>query len=806
MFDECYCVIRIGLLQCVTVLSLVQTPGGVGVFVQKLRSIKVQLSLFVTGIIVAAIAGLVLYVNSSTFEVATDLGYQTANEAAGLTAKSLSSYLNNAVALTEGLAGMKAVSDTLMPGYPARRTQRLFEELMASYKDYWAMFVFDREGKILAGMNAKGEDMSGMDRASRGYVKAIVEGQDLFITPDILKSKSGGGIYIFGVAKAIKDESGFVMGGLAVFPLWEVFTKEFIDPVHIGHEGYGFIFDRAGRVIAHAADKELLLKDLSDQPFVQQALKTRNGFFSYDWQGRHKVMAVRENERTGWIVCMSVFTDDLASGALKQRKVMIGAGLALVLVVAGIILIALTKEVFRPLSEIEAFAGRIAAGDMGAELTGRYRYELKNLAQHISHMVTELKLKLGFSESVLQGLTQPCMVLDQEERITFVNQAYLTLFERSETPEQAQGLTLSKFYYGEEGRETMASKCLRDGCEILDHETQTKSAKGSELFVRFDVASLRDMDGNVIGVFLLFFDLTGIRRSQVQIEEKNEKIERAAGQANGIAEQVVAASEELSAQIDQSSEGADIQRERAAEAASAMEEMNATVLDVAKNASEAASLADQSKEKAQEGSEVVRKMVETIQEIHTHASQLRKDMAELGAQAEGIGQIMTVITDIADQTNLLALNAAIEAARAGDAGRGFAVVADEVRKLAEKTMSATQEVGGFIATIQESAQKNITNTESATKAIDQSTEMADQSGQALAEIVSLVERTADQVRSIATASEEQSATSEQISRATGEINQIAMETAQAMAESKQAISDLARVAGDLKVAIDEMQD
>ncbi|BBD08619.1 methyl-accepting chemotaxis protein [Desulfovibrio ferrophilus] len=772
----------------------------------KLKSINVQLSLFVTVVIIAAITGLVLYVNSSTFSVATDLGYQSANQSTDLTAKSLASYLDNAVALTEGLAGQKAISDTLMPGYPAERTQRLFEELMTSYKDYWAMFVFDREGKIVAGSNAKGADMRGMDRASRGYVKAVLGGQDLYITPDILKSKSGGGIYIFGVAKAIKGPDGFVTGGLAVFPRWEVFTEQFIDPIRIGKDGYGFIFDTSGRIIAHAVNKDLMLKDLSEHAFVQQAMKEKNGFFEYDWKGRKKVMAVRENKRTGWLVCMSVYESDLAAGALAQRNVMIGAGLGMVLVVAGIILAALKFQVFKPLSNIEAFAGEISRGNMSAELSGKFRYELENLAGHISHMVSELKQKLGFAESVLVGLTQPCMVVDNDERITFVNDPYLKLFERDETPEQAMGLTLSKFYYGEEGRETMAGKCLRDGCVVLDHEMQTQSSKGSELHIRYDVAPLTDIDGNVIGVFLLFFDLTEIKKSQALIQEKNIKIEHAAAQANEVAEQVVAASEELSAQIEQSSSGAEVQRERSAEAATAMEEMNATVLEVAQNASEASSLADQSKGKAQEGSDVVRKMVGTIQEIHTHASQLRNDMAELGTQAEGIGQIMTVITDIADQTNLLALNAAIEAARAGDAGRGFAVVADEVRKLAEKTMSATNEVGSFIANIQQSAQKNIANTESATKAIDLSTEMADQSGRALVEIVDLVERTADQVRGIATASEQQSATSEEISRATGEINQIAMETAQAMNESQQAISDLARIAGDLKVAIDEMQD
>ncbi len=122
-----------------------------------------------------------------------------------------------------------------------------------------------------------------------------------------------------------------------------------------------------------------------------------------------------------------------------------------------------------------------------------------------------------------------------------------------------------------------------------------------------------------------------------------------------------------------------------------------------------------------------------IQHAHELASHLKADMAELGTQAQGIGQIMNVIADIADQTNLLALNAAIEAARAGDAGRGFAVVADEVRKLAEKTMTATNEVGSAIRGIQKSARKNIDNTEKATAAIEEGTGMARRSGDVLRE-------------------------------------------------------------------------
>ncbi|MDY0306725.1 MAG: methyl-accepting chemotaxis protein, partial [Desulfovibrionaceae bacterium] len=160
---------------------------------------------------------------------------------------------------------------------------------------------------------------------------------------------------------------------------------------------------------------------------------------------------------------------------------------------------------------------------------------------------------------------------------------------------------------------------------------------------------------------------------------------------------------------------------------------------------------------------------------------------------------------IADQTNLLALNAAIEAARAGEAGRGFAVVADEVRKLAEKTMTATSEVGAYIKAVQDSARKNIQGTEATVLAVTAGTQTAEKSGEALREIVEMVEKTADQVRSIATASEQQSAASEQISRSTEEINRIAAETAEAMTQSAQAVSDLARLAQTLKTTIDDMR-
>ncbi len=279
----------------------------------------------------------------------------------------------------------------------------------------------------------------------------------------------------------------------------------------------------------------------------------------------------------------------------------------------------------------------------------------------------------------------------------------------------------------------------------------------------------------------------------------------AANQLEGIVNNIAAASEQLSAQIETSTKGSEQQSSRMSETAAAMEEMNNTVLEVAKNSNASSELADNTRKKANEGSEITKKCENSMSQVKGQSLKLRENMSGLAEQANSIGTVMGVISDIADQTNLLALNAAIEAARAGEAGRGFAVVADEVRKLAEKTISSTTDVANAINAIQQSTELNVKQVDVAVLAIEEAAELTIQSGKALQGIVEMAENNSDGIRAIATASEEQSATSNEISLSISMVNSIASETTNAMVEASHAVNALTEQTQQLTKLINELK-
>jgi methyl-accepting chemotaxis protein len=266
----------------------------------------------------------------------------------------------------------------------------------------------------------------------------------------------------------------------------------------------------------------------------------------------------------------------------------------------------------------------------------------------------------------------------------------------------------------------------------------------------------------------------------------------------GTAEHVASASEELSSSANLQAQGAETQKDQAAQVATAMQEMSSTVLQVSENSSKAAEASRQAAETARKGGSIVDDTLGKMRAISESVSSTAKKVEELGKSSDQIGRIAGVIDDIADQTNLLALNAAIEAARAGEQGRGFAVVADEVRKLAERTTTATKEIAQMIQNIQSETKVAVVAMESGTKQVEEGLASTGQAGDALKEIIHMSEQVGEMITHIATAATEQSSASEEVNNNMEQIAKLVRESADGAKQSAQACQDLSGLALDLQ--------
>jgi methyl-accepting chemotaxis protein len=265
---------------------------------------------------------------------------------------------------------------------------------------------------------------------------------------------------------------------------------------------------------------------------------------------------------------------------------------------------------------------------------------------------------------------------------------------------------------------------------------------------------------------------------------------------------LASSSGELSAAATSIAGGSTSQSARAAQVATASQEMSSTIAEITRSVSCASEAAKAANEVAENGGKIVVKTIESMDGISKTAKESSGLISGLGGRSREIGSIITVIEDIADQTNLLALNAAIEAARAGEQGRGFAVVADEVRRLAEKTMKATKEIDTMIRAMQDETGKAIASMENEVSAVGAGARLAEEAGASLNEIVSRVEVVTRMIETVMVAIQQQQAATEQICCDMESVSMVVAQTSESAGQIAGASSEMATLASNLKQTVD----
>ncbi|MDD2132934.1 methyl-accepting chemotaxis protein [Pseudomonas kurunegalensis] len=284
---------------------------------------------------------------------------------------------------------------------------------------------------------------------------------------------------------------------------------------------------------------------------------------------------------------------------------------------------------------------------------------------------------------------------------------------------------------------------------------------------------------------------TSMREMTLSLRELIGGIDQGVGQLSQAATQLATSSEDTKLRINQ-------QREETDQVATAMNQMSATVQEVAQNAEQASLAATNADQQAQLGDQVVAEAIGRIEQLAGQMDHCLTAMQHLAGESQRIGSILDVIKSVSEQTNLLALNAAIEAARAGEAGRGFAVVADEVRGLAQRTSTATEEIGQLIDSLHNGTDEVTRLLDNSKHLTEQSVELSRRVGDALSQITDTVSSIQGMNQQIATASEEQSVVAEQINRSVISVRDASDQTSAASEQTAASSGELEQLGQQLR--------
>lgn len=341
---------------------------------------------------------------------------------------------------------------------------------------------------------------------------------------------------------------------------------------------------------------------------------------------------------------------------------------------------------------------------------------------------------------------------------------------------------------------------------VMVRETNRRLAETAEKNERNQAAILRLLDeiadladGDLTVAATVTEDFTGAIADSINYSI--DQLRDLVATINQTAVQVASAAQETQATAMHLAEASEHQAQEIAGASAAINEMAVSIDQVSANASESSAVAERSVAIANKGNEVVHNTITGMDNIREQIQDTSKRIKRLGESSQEIGDIVSLINDIADQTNILALNAAIQASMAGDAGRGFAVVADEVQRLAERSSAATKQIEALVKTIQTDTNEAVISMEQTTSEVVRGARLAQDAGVALEEIEKVSKTLAALIQNISNAARQQASSAGHISNTMNVIQEITSQTSSGTTATARSIGNLAKMASEMRKSV-----
>jgi len=673
---------------------------------------------------------------------------------------------NNSANISDWLESRK--KDLIVMGSNARiqsmdpeSAKSAVDQFFKGWGRYETIFVLGVDGKSVATSDGNPVDLS--DRAY--FKEALSSGKTVISQP--VFSKATGNLVMAIATPVINSENKTVGVVAATVPMTYISTL--MSSAAMGETGEAYLINADGLIITPSRYEDELIKskrvtkmaelELKVETYAsQQILAGKNGLSEYtNYMGTPVIGAYSWLPDEKWGIIVEQASSEAFEAVNSLRNFIFGL-IAISLILVIVIAIIIANSIAKPIQSMASIANLMAEGKINQDVKYTSGDEIGELANSFREMISFQKTMAASAELLSNG--------------------DLTADIKPKSDEDVLGVAFERML-----------KNLRDAISEVASNAHNLNVASSQL------AQASDQAGQATS----------------QIATTIQQVARGTTQQTEAATHSAASVEELRRAIENVSKGAQAQAEAVSKMAALTGSLSSSIQQVAGNANQVSVESNNAATAAREGSTTVSDTIQGMETIRQKVGFSAQKVQEMGNRSDQIGAIVETIDDIASQTNLLALNAAIEAARAGEHGKGFAVVADEVRKLAERSSSATKEIGSLINGIQETVAEAVNAMNDSAIEVKTGTERASRAGTALENILKAAEAVNEQAQLAASAVAQMGSLSNELVAAADDVSAIVEENTAATeemaagsSEITQAIDNIASVSEENSAAVEEV--